>query len=186
MKHAAALTLIAVLAGGCALGPPAPAPDVRKSAQALRAAPPCRTSQLRPRLHLQGATGSLLGGLSLRVVGRSRCSIVGRPRVTFAGAPDSIRWRVSEVPPFYHYSEARSPRALLSLHRGDHIVVDLQWLNWCGPSRNNNVPAPEALVVGLPLRGTGSFRLRLRDTPRCDAPGSPSVLRVGPFVPARY
>jgi len=96
-----------------------------------------------------------------------------------------VRWRVVESPPFNAYHEAGSPRDLLSLRRGDHVVVGLQWLNWCGSRRDENIPAPEALVVGLPLGGTGRFRLSLRDVPRCDNPRTPSVLRVGPFVPAR-
>jgi hypothetical protein len=179
MRRAAALALLGALTGGCALLPPAPSPGTRESAKALRVAPPCRASQLRPSLQLQGATGSQLGRISFQVVGPGRCSLFGRPRVSFVASPSSVRLRVVPISPLTPSAEILPPRTLTALRRGSHVVVDLHWLNWCAGA------GPAGLVVTLPVRGTGRFRLEVPGRARCDAPDEPSVLRVGPFLPVR-
>ena len=56
-------------------------------------APACGASRLRATLSLQGATGNLAGGISIRNQSSQPCSLVGRPRLAFVGA--TSKWRVT-------------------------------------------------------------------------------------------
>jgi hypothetical protein len=140
-------------------------------------APPCRARDLRAHLFLQGATGSLVGGIDLRNAGASPCALLGRPEVSFAGAAAATEhWRVQKI--------ARSPEplevladplgSLRALAPRKSARVALFWSNWCGPG-------PVGLRIRL--RNGSSLVVRLTQAPRCDVPQDPSLLSVAPFTP---
>jgi hypothetical protein len=149
-------------------------------------ASPCRAESLQAGLSIQGALGSLLGGVSITNVGQARCSLLGRPEARFVGgtASDTL-WRA--VPgrepspdPSGVYDTASSLR---SLAPGRAAFVALRWSNWCSPGAGvtgSGLP-PEALVLALP-DGSGELPIRLDRAPRCDFPDAASVLAVSPFV----
>lgn len=134
----------------------------------------CRATQLDAHLFLQGATGSLVGGVVLRNAGTQACSLVGRPSVSFAGT--TRRWRAESL--------ARSPEppdvladpqgSLRALQPGKSASVWLVWSNWCGPP-------PAAIVLAL-ASGT-SVRIATAHAPRCDAAQYASTIEVAPFIP---
>lgn len=135
----------------------------------------CRASALRAHLFLQGATGSLVGGVTLLNAGRRPCSLLGRPAVSL-GDPARTRVRVkrlaaSAAPPDVL---ADPPGSLRALRPGKSASVTLYWSNWCGPR-------PRALHLALASRTTVS--IPLANAPRCDAPQDVSTLSVGPFEP---
>jgi uncharacterized protein DUF4232 len=141
-------------------------------------AAPCLASALHARLFLQGATGSLVGGVTLLNAGTRPCALVGRPAVSF-GAPAAARakWRVkrlaaSTAPPDVL---ADPPGSLRALRPGKSASVTVYWSNWCGPP-------PRALRLAL-ASGT-TIAIALARAPRCDAPQAPSTVAVGPFMPA--
>jgi hypothetical protein len=174
MKGAAALGLVMLVATGCSARQAVQVAPAHGGAKATRVSR-CSASQLRPRLYLQGATGKLLGGVSFRVASGS-CSLVDRPGVSMTGT--SVSMRAHPMPALNGGGGARA------VHRGDQVVVDLSWSNWCAAHGYKPPPPPTAFVVTLPLGG-GSFDLRPPGTPRCDAPGHRSELGVGPFRLAR-
>jgi Domain of unknown function (DUF4232) len=150
-------------------------------------APPCRAGELRAQLFLQGATGSLAGGVNLMNVGSTPCSLLGRPTVSFTGAAAaSVQLTVNKM--------ARSPAppdvladprgSLRALAPGKSASVSLWWSNWCGPG-STPTGSPGAVPDGLELvfAGWTSLVVPLGQAPRCDAPQYPSSLTVGPFTP---
>jgi hypothetical protein len=151
-------------------------------------AAPCTASSLHAHLFLQGATGSLVGGISLRNVSVRPCSLLGSPRISFSGGGAlSTKWQVkrlsaSQVPVDVL---ADPPGSLRALAPGKSASVTVFWSNWCGP---------HAVVTGDPGQVPGALELLLSDgtrvsipiahAPRCDAPQDPSTISVSPFVPA--
>lgn len=138
---------------------------------------PCRASDLHAHLFLQGATGTLVGGVDLRNAGGSPCALLGRPQVSFTGgAAATERWRVKNI--------ARSPEplevlvdplgSLRALAPGKSARVALFWSNWCGAG-------PAGLI--LRLQNGSSLVVPLAQAPRCDVPQDPSLLSVAPFTP---
>lgn len=150
-------------------------------------APPCKATDLHAHLFLQGATGSLVGGITLLNAGSAACSLVGRPIFSFTGAAAAAeRWRVkklaaSPAPPDVL---ADPPGSLRALQPGKSAGVQVFWSNWCGPG---SMPAggsgapPDAIVLGL--AGGTSISVPVAHAPRCDAPQYPSTVSVGPFTP---
>lgn len=119
----------------------------------------CSPGQLRPRVQLQGATGSLRGAVKLRNVGKA-CSLeVVGVRI------DSASSGIGVSPP---------PRPPLELARGGAATLAVVWRNWCDG-------ATTRLVVEL--GGRGQIVAPLADTPRCDDAGAPSLLDVGRPTP---
>jgi len=150
-------------------------------------APPCRAGQLRAQLFLQGATGSLVGGVELTNAGSVPCALLGWPRLSFTGAAvASTRWRVKRLarspePPDVL---ADPPGSLRALAPGKTASVALFWSNWCGPgSQPAGGPGqpPDGLRLGL--RSGTTLVVPLTQAPRCDAPQDPSTLSVAPFTP---
>src|SRR5579884_1397558 len=150
-------------------------------------APPCRASALRAQLFLQGATGSLVGGVNLINDGSASCSLLGWPATSFTGtAASTTHVKVKRLP---HSSAppdvlADPPGSLRALAPGKSASVSLWWSNWCGPDSVATGPAATP-PTGLELRlasGT-SMIVPISHAPRCDAPQSPSLLSVGPFTP---
>ena len=144
-------------------------------------APPCAASQLRARLFLQGAGGSLVGGLDLTNAGSRACSLVGRPRVSFPGA--TARWHVEDVRRQKEpYDVLLDPvGSLRALAPGKTAAAGLWWSNWC-PRGAGPAVRPVALMFGLP--GGTAIHLSSAQGPRCDRAASPSIVAVSPFAPA--
>ena len=130
---------------------------------------PCRADNLRAKLFLNGANGSLLGGV--RVTNRTGkpCSVAGLPRGRLSVATKQ------------HYVTVRrlaggglpgsGPATVL--RSGGSATTYMQWWNWC----RKTTPR---IVLMLPRSG-GKLRLRPHGTPRCDARGELSTLVVTPF-----
>jgi hypothetical protein len=143
---------------------------------------------LRAQLFLQGATGSLVGGVNLLNAGSAPCSLLGRPTVSFTGAAASVtpvrvkKLTRSPAPPDVLADPLGSLRALAP---GKSVSVLLWWSNWCGPGStptgsSSGTPPDE---LKLTLASGASVLVPLSQAPRCDAPQQPSVLSVGPFAP---
>lgn len=141
-------------------------------------AAPCRAGDLHAHPFLQGATGSLVGGVDLRNAGTRACSLLGWPTASFAGGGATTeRWQVKRLTasPTPLDVLADPPGSLRALQPGKSAGVSLFWSNWCGAP-------PGALVLRL-SSGT-SVSVPAAQAPRCDAPQYPSTLSVGPFTPA--
>jgi hypothetical protein len=169
------------------LGPASPPP-----------APPCRASQLKATLSLQGATQNLVGGISF-VNGSSRpCALTGKPRLSFAGATSKwreTRWEGSTDLAFDPLAPPLG--SLRALAPGKHVMVGVSWGNWCGRGSSDlGSPGrpPAAIVVAAPgggslvlgRNGLGEGAPRSLGAPNCLQPRSPSTLeatRYTPFVP---
>jgi hypothetical protein len=174
MRHAAVLAGFALFLGACAPAIPEPSSTARAKAQQLRVARPCRGSELGPKLVLQGATGKLVGGISFRIASKRPCSVFpAPPLISVVGARQRVL--LYDINPA-DLSNARDPRSLIRLRRGDRLFVDLVWSNWCGPP-------PAALIVKL--RSSGRVRVPVAETPRCDSMKRPTRIGVSPIVPVR-
>ena len=164
----------AMFLSACAPAIREPSSTPPAKAQQLRVAPPCRASELRPKLVLQGATGKLVGGISFRVASKRPCSVFpAAPVISVIGAPQRVR--LYDIDPA-DLSNARVPRSLTRLRRGDRLFVDLIWSNWCGPP-------PADLIVKL--RFNGSVRVPVAEAPRCDSVKRPTRIGVSAIVPVR-
>ncbi len=107
--------------GSCAVAAPAPG------------FPTCDLSTLHASVGVQGATGSMLGGLSVRNPGPT-CTFAAPPVVEFV-------WHGRPITPSQSHSirapSARSGRyhPNRTLVHGRSLFVWLQWFNYCGPNR---------------------------------------------------
>lgn len=183
---------VAVLAGGAEAGANTARVIPWLDEQPLRApahpplAPPCRAGDLRAALFLQGATGSLVGGVTLTNVGRP-CALLGWPGVSFAGAAArSTRWQARRVAGSREPPDplADPPGSLRALAHGKSARVALVWSNRCGPGSSaagSSGERPAALVLAL-ASGT-TVRLPLTRAARCDSPATPSKMSAEPFRP---
>ncbi len=173
---------LTIILAGCASSPSGAGTTSTRQPDFFIELPPtkrsCRGSELAPALFLQGATGKLIGGMRFRVTGDTACSIhFGPPRVSFIGTSAPVD--VYLMPAMTPRGDARPNSALGSLRRGDRVVVDLVWSNWCSGR------PPRTLSITLPIERP-TFRIALPfGTPRCDSAGRPSRLGVGPVVPLR-
>jgi hypothetical protein len=141
--------------------------------------PPCRSSQLRARIYLQGATGTLVGPIRVINGSPSPCVLRGRPRMTLEridGHP--IRVAQGRAPPLWRLQGRKPPQGwpVVRLPPDGQAQTMIVFRNWCGrPDRritfNLHLPAGGELVA--------EKRIRLR----CDVPGEPVSLGVGPFEP---
>jgi len=128
--------------------------------------PRCRASQLSATIGFGGATGSLLGGATVKNTSDSTCTLPrGRPRVRISlhGRPLSVR---EVVPP------NQPPGATAHVLRPGHkAIVWLQWFNWCGRS---SVPS----VFALQFHGGPTVQAAEDGLPRCDDPQVESSIYV--------
>jgi hypothetical protein len=120
----------------------------------------CDLSTLRASVGLQGATGSMLGGLTVWNPG---------PTCTFAGPPSvAFIWQRKQVTPPQTPFDPRSFRSIGPFHpnrtlvHGRTLFVWLQWWNYCGAkSWGNGGFRPVALLrVGS---APGSLSVRFRE-----------------------
>jgi hypothetical protein len=137
-------------------------------------AAPCRAGDLSAHLFLQGATGSLVGGVDLFNGGTSACSLVGRPTVSLTGTTAAQVQIKGAAQPKQPEVLADPPGSLRALQPGKSASAALFWSTWCGAR-------PDALTLGL-ASGT-TINLPLAHAPRCDAPHDPSAISVGRFTP---
>lgn len=141
-------------------------------------AAPCRAGQLRVQVFLQGATGSLVGGIRLRNASTSACALVGHPRISIVGSASHLsRWRVERIPASPQPLDviADPPGSLRALAPGKSAAVTIYWSNWCGAR-------PDGFELAL-AAGT-RLLVPFAGAPRCDAAQYPSKLEVAPFAPA--
>jgi hypothetical protein len=130
----------------------------------------CRASYLRASLFLNGATGSMLGGVRITNRTGRACTIAGLPRARLAGA------RNTHYATVFHLGgrgglPGSGPAGVL--HSGWSATTYMQWWNWCKKTR-------PSIVLVLPRKG-GTLRLHPQRTPRCDARGKVTTLVVTPF-----
>jgi hypothetical protein len=141
--------------------------------------PACAAKSLRATAGVQGATGSMAGGIRVRNRGGHACRLGGRPRVILR----TRRGRVLVAR--QHAAPVFTPfKAVHVLGPGQNAFAFVRWANWCGrwptsePARyNHRLVLDVMLASGALLRvsfGTGR--------PRCDSPGSPPALVVSPFA----
>jgi Protein of unknown function (DUF4232) len=157
----------------------APGPLVRRPAgKPSRTA--CRPSGLRATVSLQGATGSLLGGIRLRNAGSKTCTLRGRPLVELRDANGVLLdARERAVPPQWKQLGAPRPPGwpTVRLAPRGKAQVFVQLRNWCV------VPA-RAVFFHVYLPGAGERVVApARITLRCDAPQQPVELAIGPVEP---
>jgi hypothetical protein len=131
---------------------------------------PCRASYLRASLFLNGATGSLIGGVRVTNRTEKACSVAGLPRARLVGAGKTHYATV------FHIGgrgglPGSGPASVL--RSGWSATTYMQWWNWCRQTRPR-------IVLVLPRRG-GTLRFRPHGTPRCDARGQRTTLVVTPF-----
>jgi hypothetical protein len=150
-------------------------PAIPRAALVPPIAPPCRSAALEAQLGLQGATGSLAGGVSLTNRAGESCSLRGRVEVRFLDGSDPAGVHLTTLAPQQPEPGVLIP-SLRALRPGESAFVPIWWSNWCGE------PSPTRLGLRLPsgdmidlALGTGA--------PRCDARASPSALAVGPAEP---
>jgi hypothetical protein len=159
-------------------------------------APACTASQLAATLGLQGATGNLAGGISIRNRSSQPCALVGRPKLSFAGATSKwreTRWHGPTNLPFDPLAPPLG--SLRALAPGEHVSVGLWWSNWCGRGSRGGGDSgrpPTGIVLAAPGGGSvvlGRNRLgggppRMIGAPPCYAsPSTLSATRFTPFVP---
>jgi hypothetical protein len=130
----------------------------------------CDPTKLRATAGLQGATGSMLGGLSLRNPGPT-CALTGRPLV-------EIEWHGKRVTAPQQPFAPGSLKSMGPFHlnrtfvHGKSLFVWLQWMNYCGPKpwgKGSFRPVAILHVEGVP----GSVRATFRDgvvPPYCNSP----------------
>ena len=140
----------------------------------------CNLSALRASVGLQGATGSMLGGLSVRNPGPT-CAFAGPPVVEF-------RWQDKRVTPLQKPFDERSFHSIGPFHlsrtlvHGRSLFVWLQWWNYCGAKpwgKDGFRPVAILRVRSEP----GSLSVRFRDLvvpPFCNSPRS-AQFRVSDF-----
>lgn len=163
--------LLAILVAGCAFGGMAAG-----TAPSSTMLPHCRAAQLRLSGHLQGATQSLLGTLTVSNRTARACALPVAPsRATLVIGTQvlpalTVRMSSALAPP-------GAPARRLP-ERGK-VVVGIQWRNWCGEPRGNF-----RLAVGLTVYGTETRRVwvGLVRTPVCVDHKYSSRVAVSRFI----
>src|SRR6266516_3218211 len=128
--------------------------------------PLCRASQLSATAGLIGATGTMLGPVTLTNTSVSACSLPsGRPRVR-------ILWQGRVLPDRETGGmdvSGETPVRVLAPRSKAAIFMD--WSNWCGKTSAGTIIRPT-----FQLRAADGLRVdspsRAMTPPRCDSPGS--------------
>ena len=123
--------------------------------------------------NLNGATGTMDGFVAFRNRGSSACRLGGVPSVVIATRAGS-RLRTMQ-------RWDRSGNGITVAQPGEHVMLPLDWANWCGTW---GAPATRLRTLLLHLTLTAGARLTVSFTtgrPRCDAPSRKSTLFVGRF-----
>jgi hypothetical protein len=159
-------------------GPPGPL----VTRPALRTSPnACAPSALRTAVRLQGAAGSLLGSIQVRNVGDKTCALGGRPTVELRDANGVLlNVRQKAAAPLWKQLGTAPPSGwpMVRMPPRGTAQVFVQLRNWC-------VVPVKPVFFRTYLPGVGEpIPAPARITLRCDAPGQPVSLAIGPVEPA--
>ena len=200
--RAVLLGALVVLVAGCTGGgggkldspaglvPWTSAKPTQLAAKPVKAAAPCRASNLRVvgagLLFTPAVTGGT-GRLTLRNAGAHACRLTGRPSVRAVGAVPSPRQDQEPLPPEpATFPDVIPPdTALLAVPKNGTATLDVAWRNWCVPvakSATKPVP-PRVILVTLP-GGRGGVEVGYNAVPSCDSPHQPATIGVRPFQPS--
>jgi hypothetical protein len=144
--------------------------------------PACTADSLRVSASLQGATGSMAGGIHVWNRGEETCRLGGAPEVVLRTRRGRVlvrsRSEATVLPP---------RKAVDAVEPGRSVFAFVLWRNWCGrwpssgPARYNR-----RLVFDMTLGSGGRLLVPVvTGRPRCDAPGATSALSVSPFTKER-
>jgi hypothetical protein len=154
------------------------------------AAPVCAPAQLSATFGGQGATQTLLGGVTITNHGRAGCRLIGRPTITMRGGSpheqlEEHAMNTAALFPGEHFSTT------VLLNPGRSASVRIQWSNWCNPTARANptsgAPAegrrPTQILIAVAantraIRATVSGGLHAELLPICGAPNRPSTMDV--------
>lgn len=135
------------------------------------------------RVSWQGATATMAGGFELFATGSEACSVGGRVVVELRDAegvplPIQVHQMPVVAPPVILLPNLGTPRPddAPVVGRADVLIY---WSNWCGASFTGS----GTLRASIPDVGVIDASFGPLSAPRCDAPGSPSVIDIGPVVP---
>lgn len=143
----------------------------------------CAASDLRGRVSLEGAMGSVEGSIDLTNAGGATCTLTGRPTVSISDAHgNQVRVQVIATEPQWKADAAPQPPGwpVVSLHPGSAASVRVRWSNACP-----QLSGPVSWKVDLG-NGAGTLDASSADAsfvPPCNGPTEPSTLEVGPFEP---
>jgi len=148
------------------------------SGLASAGAPPCLSSQRSAGAGFVGATGSMLGGVTITNRSGIACSIpaaIPAVSVSWRGTPMPVETRTSNPQRWPSWEAARV------VLPGAQSVVLLQWWNYCGPGAGRTIsPTFELRLAQLAVRATADETT----PPFCNASDGPSTLYVSrPLVP---
>ncbi|MHB8594151.1 MAG: DUF4232 domain-containing protein [Acidimicrobiales bacterium] len=165
--------------------PPAPAESTVPPVSSTPPGSSCTGTDLSASVGWQGATGSMLGGVSFTNRGQRSCALGGYLGVELHDQNGQVlHVTEKQVGPNSVGPAVTSPPVVV-LPPGvvDGAGFSVQWFNWCGPT-----PARPGVTVTLPSgaqidAGTVPLANSL-GVPRCDGgPGSSSWIQIGPVEP---
>ena len=154
------------------------------------AVPACAPAQLSATFGGEGATQTLLGGVTITNHGRAGCQLIGRPTITMRGGSPHEQlaehaMNTAALFPGAHFSTS------ILLDPGDSASVRIQWSNWCNPTARTNptsgAPAegrrPTQILVAVAantraITASVSGGLHTELLPICVAPKLPSWIDV--------
>jgi hypothetical protein len=162
---------------------PQGAPGVLDTQPALRPTRhACRASALRSSVRWQGATGSLLGSIRVTNVGKKACALRGVPTVELRDA-NGVLLNVHQESAQPLWKQLGGPRphgwptVQMPPHSAAQVFVQLR--DWC-------ITGVKPLFLRTYLPGVGeAIPAPISVTLRCDVPGQPARLAVGPVEPLR-
>lgn len=144
----------------------------------------CAASDLKGKVSLEGAMGSVEGSIDLTNVGGATCTLTGRPAVSISDAQgNEVRVQVTESEPQWKANAAPQPQGwpVVTLHPGSAASVRVRWSNACP-----QLSGPVSWKIDLG-NGAGTLDPSSADAsfvPPCNGPTEPSTLEVGPFEPS--
>ena len=149
-------------------------------------APPstdCSAVDLRGKVSLEGAMGSVEGSIEVTNAGGATCTLTGRPTVSIFSSGSEVPVQVTDGAPQWQADEASPPEGwpVVTLQPGSAASVRVRWSNACP-----QLTGPASWRVDLG-NGAGTLDASGADAslvPPCNGPTEPSTLEVGPFEPS--
>jgi hypothetical protein len=143
------------------------------SGSPVGAPPLCHSSDLSTTAGLNGATGTMLGPVTLTNIGGSACSLpTGRPRVR-------IVWQGRVLPARETGGKNFAPAPpvhILAPHARAAIFID--WSNWCGKPGTGTVIRPTFQLRWADGLGVNAVDSPALTPPRCNAAGTEAAILV--------
>lgn len=153
------------------------------------AVPACSAPDLRRTAFFQGATGSQLGGLTIRNRSSLACRLPAVPLVALSWRGRPLAVRTTAFPPgWLTRMNPQWGRHVTLLPAGARAQVLLQWFNWCGPTpwgRTRGFHLTVALRLPHQPAAIQATTAELVVPPYCNLKpktGTGSTLRVSPFL----